>query len=54
MVLSIDFYKRMIFLQFGDDDDNVLIIRIYIVLELIVSMWKYYYLFIRVSNIQSV
>ena len=33
-----------------DDDDNALIIRLYIIIELIVSMWKYYNLFIRVKN----
>ena len=33
-----------------DDDDNALIIRLYIVIELIVSMWTYYNLLIRIKN----
>ena len=35
---------------YTDDDDNALIIRLYIVIELIVNTWKYYNLFIRVRD----
>ena len=31
-------------------DYNALIIRLYIVIDLVVSTWKYYNLFIRVSD----
>ena len=42
--------KRKQGLNIYTDDDNALIIRLYIVIELLVSMWKYYNLFIRIRD----
>ena len=44
-------YKLKQGLNIYTDDDSALIIRLYIVIQLIASMWKYYYnLFIRVKD----
>ena len=42
--------RKHILNMYTDENDNVLIIRLYIVIELIVSMWKLYNLFICVRD----